>query len=297
MRYQIGDLVTKRTGVDFGVIVGVDKANANLQNAFSNDKKLASVVDRRITQLHWAISKTNEVLHNLVGQSFDQRNDLSDYLDQDFLNRTHRDWVASQRLTVDIDRLRFSSNPIQARLGNQLHGMYPDEIRFPKLANVLEKIGYIFPYEEVNMAVHRLESSFNNRVLEFSADAKWQVFDNPYQDKLVTNNDVVNFSFGYTYVGRQLYNKFRFFDTELKYEDHYNYEQLEFSFQINLMRPETIPFSQEAVGWANQHKHRLTAEQIPIGNLENLDQKLFDYRKLLYRNLCSNNRATISIRG
>lgn len=29
MRYQIGDLVVKRTGDDFGVVVSVDKANAS----------------------------------------------------------------------------------------------------------------------------------------------------------------------------------------------------------------------------------------------------------------------------
>ena len=39
MRYQIGDLVTKRTGADFGVIVGVDKANAKSLKLWSHSQQ------------------------------------------------------------------------------------------------------------------------------------------------------------------------------------------------------------------------------------------------------------------
>jgi hypothetical protein len=119
------------------------------------------------------------------------------------------------------------------------------------------------------------------------------VIDNPYTDRLVTNNDVINFSFGYTYVGRQYYNKFRFFDTKLECPDHYNYETLEFAFQLNLSKPETIPFSREAMQWAEQQGIKLVAEQIPIANIINLEDNLFEYRKVLYRNSRDNNRVRI----
>ena len=253
--------------------------------------------DLKTTHLHWAISKTNEVLYDLIGISFDQHTDLEQYLDQDFLNKTHCDWVFSQQKVVDIDKLRSSTNTAEARIGYRLHDMYPDEIRFPKIAAVLEKLGYIYPYEEVNMGVHRLENLFNRNNLEFRANKKWQVFDNPFKDSIITNNDVVNFSFGYTYVGRQYYNKFTNFDSNLKYSDHYNYEQLEFAFQLNLQRPQTIPYSKEVLDWADQQGIKLVSEQIPIANLENLEEKLFDYRKILYRNSKSNNQAKIFIRG
>jgi hypothetical protein len=273
----------------------VDLTNQQSQNSFCNHKQLQRDIDQKLTQLHWAISKTNEVLSDLIGVRFDQSLDLENYLDQTFLNKTHCDWVRSQQHIVDIDKLRFSTNTQQARLGNQLHDMYPDEIRYPKIAAVLEKLGYIYPYEEVNMGVHRLESAYNKINLEFKADAKWEVFDNPLVDSMITNNDVVNFSFGYTYVGRQYYNKFRMFDSKLEYNDHYNYETLEFAFQLNLLRPETIPFSKEVQQWANQQGIKLVAEQIPIANLEDIEQNLFDYRKILYRNSRDNNRAKIML--
>jgi hypothetical protein len=57
--------------------------------------------------------------------------------------------------------------------------------------------------------------------------------------------------------------------------------------------PETIPFSKEAQAWASGHDIKLIAEQIPIANIVDLENKLFEYRKMLYRNSRDNNRAQI----
>ena len=269
----------------------VDQTNKNLQNSFSNNQELYKDLDKKVTHLHWALSKTNEVLYDLIGESFEQHTNLENYLDQQFLNKTHSDWVFSHKHKININDLRLSSIMSKARLGNMLHQLYPDDIRIIETAPAMEKIGYIYPFREVNMGVHNLESSFRN--LEFKADDKWNVFDNPFKDSMFSSNDVVNFSFGYTYVGRQYYNKFKCFDTKLECPDHYNYETLEFAFQINLSMPETIPFSKESLQWAEKQGIKLVAEQIPIGNVVDLENKLFEYRKVLYRNSRDNNRAKI----
>jgi len=269
----------------------VDQTNKQSQNSFTDDQEIYKNLDQKITHLHWAISKTNEVLYDLVKQSFNQHTDLENYLDQRFLNKLHSDWVFSQWNNINIDKLRNSSTISQSRLGNMLHELFPDEQRIIKTAEAMEKLGHIYQYEEVNMAVHLLEKSFEH--LEFIAYYKWSVFDNPCLDNMVSNNYIVNFSFGYTYVGRQYYNKFKYFDSKLECPDHYNYETLELAFQLNLSRPETIPFSKEAIHWANNQNIKLVAEQIPIANIINLESKLFDYRKMLYRNSRDNNRAKI----
>ena len=269
----------------------VDQANKKSQNSFTNDRELCKNLDQKIAHIHWAISKINEVLYDLVSESFEQHTDLENYLDQQFLNKLHSDWAFSQYHDINIDDARFSSTVSRARLGNILHELYPDHERIIKTAAAMEKLGYIYPYEEVNMAIHRLENSFTT--LEFKANSKWQVFDNPFWDTMISNNDKVNFSFGYTYVGRQYYNKFRHFDTKLECRDHYNYETLEFAFQLGLEMPETIPFSKEAQDWASGHGIKLVAEQIPIANIVDLQNKLFEYRKMLYRNSRDNNRAQI----
>lgn len=289
---QSGDLIPFTVVYNHKLIeYFLEKTEEKFQNSFSVDKKFSTNLDSKISDLHWSITKTNEVLYDLVDKNITHKAELINYLDQEFLNMTHADWVLSQLDNINIDHLRFNPNKNKSKLGNLLHEMYPDDIRIIKLADAMIKLGYIFPYEEVNMAVHRLESCFNN--IEFKADDKWEVFSNPFVHTMETNNDIVNFSFAYTYVGRQYYNKFKVFDLNLNYPDNYNYETLEFAFQINLNQPETIPFSQEALAWANRKNIKLVAEQIPIANALNLEEKLFDYRKILYNNLKQGNRARL----
>lgn len=272
----------------------VEKINAEGKNSFVVPD-IGSEVDKSLTQLHWALSKTNEVLYSLAGISFDQCVRLYDYLDQRFLNKLHADWVRSQQKDVNIDLLRFSSDRNQAMLGNKLHELYPDSIRIIKVAEAMTKLGYIYPYEQVNQAVHKLEGAFRESNLEFLSDSKWQVFDNPFFETMVTNNNVVNFSFSYTYVGRQYYDKFCNFDIDLETDDHYNFEQLEVAFQVNLTQPETIPFSSEFLEWAKMKNVRPISRQIPIANIIDLRNNLCQYREILVVNSHCDNRASIVI--
>jgi len=269
----------------------LEQIDSRNQNSFSFEDGTYRLIDKNIANLHWAISKTNEVLYDLINVSFAQPTDLVEYLDQKFLNNIHSDWVFSHRNSINIDEYRFNGDLQKSKLGCQLHELYPDNIRVIQTAPALEKLGYLYPFHEVNLGVHRLESSFSK--IEFLADDKWEVFDNLHIDSMITNNDIVNFSFGYTYVGRQFYNKFRFFDTDLEYPDNFNYEQLELAFQVSLSRPETIPFSKEAREWADKKGIALVAEQIPIANLVDIDKNLFEYRKIIYRNSKNKNRARI----
>jgi hypothetical protein len=247
-----------------------------------------------LQNLHSAVSKTNEILRDLAGYSLPQHDDLTQYLDQRTLNQQHAVWVKSQAHTINIDELRADLDPARARIGHQLHDMYPDHIRDILMAEVMTKLGYLPAYEEVNLAVHRLEHFFSG-ALELKSDRKWQVFDNPFVHSIYSSNDVVNLSFGYTYVGRQYYNKWQYFDTELEFDDHYNYEQIEWAFQINLSRPQTIPFSREFLAWCEQKGVPPISTQIPIANVVDLEQDLTYYRTMLYRNSAAGNQATLSL--
>jgi hypothetical protein len=263
------------------------------QNQFSDNQLIAQRVSKGLTDLHWALSNTNEILWDLAGVKFPQSDNLETYLDQSLLNRIHAEWVFSQDHKVQVHQLRFSSNTMIARLGEQLHDQFPDEITETKLAVAMQHLGRIFPYEDVNMAVHRLESIFTSNI-EYNAAGKWKVFDNPFRKtSMVSNQDRMNFSFGYTYVGRQLYNKFEYFDMNLDCEDHYNYETLEYSFNLSLQQPETVAFSPEFLAWCARHDRRPMADQVPIANVIDLDKHLTQYRKILYNNSQTNNSASI----
>jgi hypothetical protein len=271
----------------------INKANQDGHNSFAAPT-LADQCSRLLNELHWSVAKTNEVLWLLCGERFAENHNRVDYLDQKFLNRQHEVWVKSQSCVIDIDQVRQSDNPQQAKIGNLLHDAYPDEIRQVKLAEAMIKLGYIYPYEEVNLTVHRLESFFAKNT-EFKADAKWQVFDNPFRSTMTSNNDVVNFSFGYTYVGRQYYNKWKYFDTDLECTDHYNYETLEWAFQLNLDRPETVSYSDEFSRWCLQQQVPEITTQLPIANVIDLDKNLQYYRSVLYINSQQNNQAKLTI--
>lgn len=272
----------------------IQEAAAQGQNHFGDHGFIYKECNRLVNELNWAVGKTNEVLYALSSQRFDQRDNMLDCLDQTFLNRQHERWVMSQRHRVDIDQLRFSNNRDQARIGNTLHDQYPDDIRQVSLAEAMTKLGYIFAYEEVNMTVHRLEQ-FWTQPLEFRSPDKWQVFDNPYRDTMVSTNDVVNLSFGYTYVGRQYYDKWKNFDSDLEFVDHYNYEQLEWAFQLNLDRPEIIPYSAEFLSWCNQHRVPPITRQIPLANIVDLEKNLQHNRTVLYKNSQAGNHAKLVI--
>ena len=268
------------------------QVESNNQNSFGVEENFAHNVNDKIENVYQSIVKTQKIIQDLTNKTIPCHTDTIRYLDQDYLNRVHCEWALSQAQKVNIDQLRNSQIESVKRIGDLLHNMYSDEIRIISVAEAMHKLGLIVPYEEINVGIHRLEDSFS--LIEFKADQKWEVFNNACIDTMITNNDKVNFSFGYTYVGRQYYNKFRFFDTSLQYQDHYNYETLEFAFQISLQQPETIPFSKEALSWAKSKNIKLTAEQIPIGNIIDLDEKLFDYRKILYNNIKQCNKAKLT---
>lgn len=262
--------------------------------SFGDSGTIYRRVEPLLQNLHAAVNKTNEILRDLAGYCLPQHDDLTQYLDQRTLNQQHAVWVKSQAHTINIDKLRADLDPGRARIGRQLHDMYPDHIRDILMAEAMTKLGYLPAYEEVNLAVHRLEHFFSG-ALELKSDRKWQVFDNPFVDGIYSSNDVVNLSFGYTYVGRQYYNKWQYFDTELEFDDHYNYEQIEWAFQINLSRPQTIPFSREFLAWCEQKGVPPISTQIPIANVVDLEQDLKYYRTMLYRNSAAGNQATLSL--
>jgi hypothetical protein len=272
----------------------VAHADQTGNNSFGDSEKTYTNCNQLLNQLHWSLCKTNEVLWPLYKSTFPQSDVLTDYLDQQFLNRQHELWVKSQYHNILIDQLRCSENIDKNKIGNALHELYPDNIRTVKLAEAMTKLGYIYAYEEVNLTVHRLESFFAKDI-EYKADKKWQVFDNPFVNSIESNNSVVNFSFGYTYVGRQYYNKWKCFDTNLDCSDHYNYETLEWAFQLNLGRPETIDYSPEFVQWCKQRGVPALTTQLPIANVVDLEENLHYYRTMLYKNSQQKNKAKLKI--
>jgi hypothetical protein len=122
----------------------IHHANATQNNYFSDFNAVANKINPLLTSIHWSVCKTNEVLYKLARLTFDTNVDLNDYLDQNFLNKQHSDWVQSQKVIVDIDALKASPDVSISETGWKLHDMFDDSVREIPLAVALTKIGYIF---------------------------------------------------------------------------------------------------------------------------------------------------------
>ena len=273
----------------------LNSIKTNSDNQFENCGFDIKNLDNEISQLTSRIKKINDVLKNLPNSILlEESNNLTRILDQDFLNKNHALWVKNEYITYNIDELRASEKLETKFIGNFLHSLYPDEIRLVTTSEILDKLGMLHEFQEINMGIHRVENFFFVNY-EYSSTYKWNLFENKFINEIETNNGKTNFNIAHTYVGRQNYDKFIHFDTDLNYNDFYNFEKIECSFNFNLSKPETIPFSKEFINWSKKNNQKPKGLQIPIGNIINLESNLTKYRTILYNNTKSNNKVSIVI--
>jgi hypothetical protein len=144
--------------------------------------------------------------------------------------------------------------------------------------------------------IHHIESAFETKNIEFAAVGRYDIIDNPYKDSIVTDNGNSNFSFAYTYLGRQLYDRFTTFEDKLELEDHFNFDKLEYTFNLNLQKPERIPFSPEFLLWCKDRDIHPMGMCVPIANIVDLENNLLEYRTILYNNIKKNNAASLKVK-
>lgn len=277
----------------------LEKINTGNNNRFLISQPWINEVTRALETLDNNIRTVNDVINNLLGYKFRELDDINDYLDQDFLNKTHCDWVKSQEAVLNIDALRTSDNPITKEMGESLHHQYPGDIRNVRLAPLLQKLDYIDIYEDINMSIHRLEALLGGSPgqdikIDFANDDRYDMIRNEKYDETEFTNDNTNFSFSYTYLGRQNYDKWLNYDNNLDYDDDYNYEKLELAFSLHLGRTETIPFSEEFLSWCKD-KNIKPIWHLAIANIPDLQNRLFEYRKIVYTNGKAGNYASLSL--
>lgn len=272
----------------------LNKVDSSGDRLFVDRPACGDQINSCLNVLDSSINSVNQVFSILTGTQIEQHNTKQSYLDQNVLNRIHCNWALSQNITVNIDQLRFSSNTEKAELGNQLHDMYPDEIRDIRVAEALDKLGYIDAYESINKpGIHRTETQFND--IEYSTSKRYDVFDNPYKDSINITNGWSNLSLGYTYLGRKYYDKFINFDTNLDYQDHFNFNKLEYTFNLSLRRPESIPFSWQFLKWASKNNVPSLGLRAQIANIPDLEDNLTRYRTIVYNNSVQRNKLTIEV--
>lgn len=250
---------------------------------------IGELIQSTIAELISSSNEINQWVHELLDEQVETYNNV-DYLNQDILNKLHYNWVRSQGVLYNIQEKRKKYNSLQAEM---IHNMYPDEIPTTSVGVIVEKLGHKQLYNSINLSIHNLENIFEN-IKCHVADQSWVQFDNPFSKTLLTN-DISNFALTFNHLGRTLYNKFNYFDRNLKYDDENSFNELLGFVTINLSQPQTIPLSKEYIAWCNTHNKIPIGDKFNIGNIKDLVNNLTNYRTIIFQNTLQNNTFSIQL--
>lgn len=258
-------------------------------NSFGTTPKLSNIVQREIKQLDEVIADCNEFVYEYLDKYVDRRTG-TEYLDQDYLNRLHSDWVTSIEQDYHIQEKAAQGLPAALEIKRQVKTLPTMPI-----STAMHKVNpdNFARYEEINIRLHVLEQAFNN-VRYTTPEGKESRMPNPFSKTLVTN-DICNFRLGFKHLGRTLYDKFTHFDLNLDYTDENTYDQVLGVVEVGLVVPQTIKPSKEYISWCNQHNKIPSGDYLNIGNIPDLFSNLTRYRQVMYQNALQNNSFTIQL--
>jgi hypothetical protein len=226
-----------------------------LGNQFSQGSQ---VIDRLTHTLHTGklieeekiyIQKVNNALKKLNMPLFDLP---TNWHDQRQLNKLHKDWGESR-------------------------------IKWPKLTELFYKIDQkLFEaYQEMNCHIHFIERSFN---WTFRDLTHWRQT-NPFKDNFY-DWQVCHLYLNYPGHGRNAFEKFQTLDTyEDIYRDNVNWDNIDASIGINLMRPYTITAPQEFLTWCKEKELTPHGHELALGNLVDWEKNLTMARKIFTKNV------------
>jgi hypothetical protein len=261
----------------------------NLNNCNSN--KFSSGIGRNIKstvdKLHSTIVKCNDFVYELVDQYIDTYTE-EEYLEQKNLNKLHADWVNFHNISYNILKKKSQYGSEQSE---HIHTMFPDSIPEPPIGTIIDKLGMSNLFGDINLSIHQVEALFRNA--RFST-AEWIEMPNIFT-KSILSNSICNFSLPFNHLGRSLYDKFLDFDHNLEFDDENSFNELVGLVTITLMPPQTILLSSEYVEWCREHNRVPCGNNLNIGNIPDLNKRLTDYRKIIFRNTLQNNNFSIQL--
>ena len=264
----------------------LDHLDKNNLNNFVADDSTYNGISRSINELQKSIRVSNEFIQKLTGNKFDEYSEL-ECLDQYVLNKSHSYWVNIQTTNYSIQEYRSNGNRSKNNeIDEKLHHGLPDEISVIPLLQCLDILELSQTYCQINENVHILEESFNS--IKFSNNSYFSI-SNPFS-KFLLSNDICNLRIAFNHRGRTLYNKFLTFDDKLEHLDENSYDQLLGFVSLHLCRPQTINLSSEYINWCKERNVVPSGNFLNIGNLVDIQNRLTEYRQVVYRNLKSNNK-------
>ena len=269
----------------------VDSMNHLGINKFLISTPVSQQVDQTIESLNSVIQKFNDLpITHILDTKIEQQHGLG-YLNQQYLNRLHAEWVGYQKNSYCIQEQRKKYN--FSSITEQIHDCYPDEMPVVRVGDVLQKLKLKEDFDSINFYIHCLESCFN--YVEAAADTpEWIEIHNPF-DKSLLSNDIANLSIDFNHLGRTLYNKFQTFDHKFEYDDENSYNELLKNIAIKIKPPETIPLSSEYIEACRNAGRTPRGNFLNIGNLIDLNERLTEYRQIVYNNTQAKNKFSFEL--
>jgi hypothetical protein len=286
---QSGDVIPFESLNDTILEFYIDYLNTHNLNEFvSKHSQLGNVISQRVSALNDNIREVNEWIEVLLDKKIKTGSEY-DYLNQDILNAYHADWVGSQSVQFDIDAKRRQYDC--QGLVEQVHDSYPDDIRFPMVGDVMDKLERREIYDNININIHNIEGSFDNIKYKVK-NQNWVQIKNPFLHQGLSQN-IANLKISFNHLGRTLYDKFLHQDTQ--YQDENTYNELLGFVDLNLLPPENIQMSTEYEDWCKKQGRSPLGNNLNLGNIVDLDKRLTDYRIIIYRNLLTSDSFSIQL--
>jgi hypothetical protein len=282
-----GDVIPFESTNDKVLEYYLDLLNKNKINSFSQkNPTFGQKLNQTIENLNSIIDQTNTWLPKLINRTIDVF-EHDQYLNQNNLNKLHADWVNSHSIVCET-HINYADDILC-----NIHDLFPDNIQKAALGSILSKLNLLENYVEINVNVHKIEGMFNN--IDFSiTERPWVEFHNPFTKDLLSH-DKCNLQMPFHHLGRTLYNKYKYSDNNLEYDDENSFDQFLGFVSLNLSKPESFTPSKEYSDWCKVHNRNPIGDELNLGNILNLEEKLLDYRLIIYRNLSNNNNFSIQI--
>lgn len=222
-------------------------------------------------------SRNNEQLIKEIDNDIDRVNEFivrtmkqppvdkpTNWCEQTQLNKLHKNWAVTRKKWPTLDKLLYKIDP-----------------------------SLFDSYHRMNCHIHLIENSF---LYHFRDPRHWRV-DNPFKDTTYEWEEC-HMALFYPGHGRTAFEKFKNLDEDLEnFEiDNVNWNNVDPSININLVRPYKKQPPTEFLSWCNKYNVIPHNEFLPLGNLVDWRNNLTNARQLFMKNIkIPNNNFSLTI--
>lgn len=262
----------------------IDRLNENNLNSF-NFKSNPSFKDL-IDEMYDSVMQHNKVMSCINFPEFEV-NDRRELLNPWLLNYMHSEWVRSKSLPVNVDSV-----------GPELRKFVPDGVDEITAINALSHFNQINQFDVINYTIHKCERGtsklkiFRSGMNDYSDHQSYILFDNEFGNSIITNNQC-SLYLGFNLEGRNRRDKFKYHDKDYEFTDENNYKFLSTRMVLDFSPQETIGYSKEYIRWCKKHNIEPTGSRVNLGNLIDLEDNVFDYKRIVYNNQIAMNNFTL----